>query len=351
MVPFDNSLRPNHLAHTLWPVAASTSTGQLVRAQPTLCTSSPAATRRRFNRRRTPACLYTSEITVSDDRDDQTDRGDTSRGPIRRASQLARRGVSSVLKNGVDRLKGRVRGELIGVLSSRRRVETLQSSLATVANWSIQRGFDADPNAELLFEFVDWLEDRHGRRRVSTILLRSPMLRDPEFLDALAHLSEAFQPGATVSDDRRLSQRRLEAFKRRAGDRLLEVLVELAALETDSPPPSGSAQKRICYFEDAPLPPRFEPLAVMTRGERLAERQMPHRKLQQLKGIWNRLRPTQSSNSALAKYIPGLDDEQLHFLVFSTTFFLHSYLVRNLIEALPDYADELVDALDEDSRP
>ncbi len=275
-------------------------------------------------------------IPSSQDRDHGDDVGSVR--------QLARRGkkeLRRILRIGIQELNDQLLEQALDLLSSPEHVEALQHSLANIAGWTLRRGFKSDPNAELLFEFVDWLEQRHPRQTITAIILRSPMLRDTAFLDALAHLSQSINPFDASTTTSKWSVENLARFKVRAGNRLLDLLVELAALECDAPPPDGPPKDKIDYFEQSPIPVRFLRLAGMTRGHQLLTPQSPSRRRRLLKSITDRLRPWRSSDSAIAKFVPGLGDETLHFLVFSTTFFLQSYLLRNLIEALPDIAADL----------
>ena len=267
-------------------------------------------------------------------------------GTVGRLRQLARRGrrrVSGVMQSRLDELSDALRDHLLELLRSREHVEALQQALATVSTWAMHRGFRADPNAELLFEFVNWLEDRHGRQKITFLLLRSPMIGDPAFVEALIHLSKLLAPWSPSQDDSAWDHSRLERFKARAGRRLLDLLVELAALECDSPPPSDT-EERIAYFRNAPIPIRFQRLAAMTQGDHLMQRSQS-RRLDWVQHTVNRLAPDHRRQSALAPIIPGIGDDGLHFLVFSTTFFLQTYLLRNLIETLPDLAAHLDEAL------
>ncbi len=277
---------------------------------------------------------------------------DGDRSAIARVRRFARRGggrLRQALRSRVDDAAALLQEQVLDFLSSPEQVKALQITLANIADWTLRRGFRFDPNAELLFDFVNWLEQRHGRRRLTQLLFRSPIFRDPLLLEALAHLSELLTPFSTPDDSRpRWDAERLEQFKTRTGDRLLGLLVELAALEADEPLRSESRDDRLAYFESAPIPPRFTRLAAMTQGRLLMTRETPSGSGRGIRKIIDRLRPSSSTPSDLVRFIPGAGDETLHFLVFSTTFFLQSYLLRNLIEALPDIAAEVQDEFDGD---
>ncbi len=263
-------------------------------------------------------------------------------GTLGRLRRLASRGKSrlaTALESQLEDIGESVRDQLLELLSSRQQMERVQQALVTVSGWAMERGFRADPNAELLFDFVDWLEDRHGRDRIALLLVQSPLLQDPAFLEALAHLSQTLTPWKSDQVDRKWTADRLNSFKNKAGRRLLDLLVELAALEREQPPPAG-AEARIAYFESAPIPLRFTRLAAMTRGEKLLRRPTKGR-VQLAQRALSRLAPDRREPTGLIRFVPGVGDEALHFLIFSTSFFLQSYLLRNLIEALPELAEDL----------
>ena len=266
-------------------------------------------------------------------------------GRLRKIARGGRRRLTDALRSRADDVEELLRQQLLDFLATPENVQTLQRSLATIGGWAMSRGFRSDPNAELLFHFVDWLEERHGRPTIAGILFSSELVRDPALLEAIAHLATALGPGAFHSEGPGWDLDRVERFKERAGTRLLDFLTRLASLETDAPPPEGAVEDRIHYFESAPIPERFERLARMTRGEDLLEKHNPSRRQRLLERVAHRLRPDRDDDSttALARFIPGVGDETLHFLVFSTTFFLQSYLLRGIVDALPDLAEDLTE--------
>lgn len=276
---------------------------------------------------------------------DDSDSGALSR--VRSLARRGRRGLARLARRQLQEAGDRLYDELREFLSSPRRVQRLQRVLARVASWSMQRGFETDPNAGLLFEFVDWLEHRHGRPAIAAILFRSPLVGDPEFLEALGHLSRVYGPWRPTDDDR-WDHQDVERFKRRAGDRLLDLLVRLAALESDESPPEGPVERKIEFFEQAELPARFTRLAAMTRGRDLLDPATPTERFEWARRLIDRLPGSAGNSGALRPFVPGTGDDTLHFLVFSTSFFYQSYLVRHLIEGLPQLAERLDRQLDDD---
>lgn len=275
-----------------------------------------------------------------------------SLGPVRSLARRGRRRVSNAVRARLDDAAEILRRQMLDWMSSPDQVKALQQGLVRLTGWTLSKGFQADPNAELLFHFVDWLEKRHGRPQVMAILMRSEMLRDPTFIDALLYLSRSLSPWTTEVEEP-WDQHRVERFKERAAHKLLDLLVALVALESDRSPPrspissQADVAERVEYFEAAPLPARFTRLAAMTQGDLLLRRDTTSRSRKWAQKALKRVGPA-PKDSALAKFIPGLGDETLHFLVFSTTFFLQSYLLRNLVEALPELADEFTQAIRDD---
>lgn len=271
-------------------------------------------------------------------------------GRVRRIAKRGRGRLAEAIRSRADDAREVLRKKLLEFLSSPEQVESLQRALARIGGWSMKRGFDADPNAELLFSFVDWLEQRHGRPAIASILFDSSLVRDPSFVEAIAHLGRALSPAPVHSDDDIWDAERVERFKDRAGQRLLELLVQLAALERQQSPPQ-TTEDRIVYFESAPIPDRFKRLATMTQGRDLIDRPRPRRRIEwakKAKKLVDRLRSDPSEPTEMRRFVPGVGDETLHFLVFSTGFFLQSYILRGMVEALPSVAADIAEQAGDD---
>ncbi|MFW6053560.1 MAG: hypothetical protein ACOC9J_01990, partial [Persicimonas sp.] len=167
----------------------------------------------------------------------------------------------------------------------------------------------------------------------------------------------------------------LEQLRERSSERLLTLLCSLVALERDQAPPADQ-QAQILYFEQAPIDERFKPLARMAAGDESAfasrEAQAdddaePEERSSRLKGLVRRLTGqaksdlaqsnsdekktdrTYSKTSALARFVPSLNDPVTRFLTMSYLFFLQSYLLRAMIEGLPE-ALEMAAQLERDQR-
>lgn len=271
--------------------------------------------------------------------------------PLDLALRIAGRGrreITGLLRTTAEVATDRLRQGLTSLLSDPDAVESMQMALATMASWTIKQGFRADPNAELLFEFVSWLEERHGRARISMILVTSDFLQDSSFLEGLAQLSRLVSPLPLPQQDASWSPEEISRFKDQGGRRLLALLVKLVALEHPEPPPPGPEEAHLRYFQAAPIPERFHRLGPMSQGLHLTPRRPTASRV--TRAVTSRLRPD-APGTDLIPYSPPRQDSLLHFLVFSTTFFLQSYLLRSLVEALPSIADELVSSLDDPGEP
>ncbi|MBA2661818.1 MAG: hypothetical protein H0U74_05950 [Bradymonadaceae bacterium] len=237
----------------------------------------------------------------------------------------------------------------------------LQEQLARLAQLGFEFGFRLDPNAAKLYGFVNWIEARHGRQPVMALVLSQNLLTDGRLLHLLfGYATFLSSPGRLAGQSPGWESAEIEDFKREAGRTLLTLLAELAALETGQPTPSESTERMVAFFEAAPIPEEFKALAGMAAGTRPDDIVMPGQARQRdAKGLSSRLRKlrasiTENTRSGLARYVPGVNDPTFHFIVFSYTFFLETFLLRNLIENLPQMleglgplADQLRDGFDE----
>lgn len=176
------------------------------------------------------------------------------------------------------------------------RARLLQKSMAGLAQWTMATGFELDPHAGLLFEFVDTLEQYHSREVVLKIIARhaSSYERDmlqlmmkatqnaghsglasfaggdmPDFLKEFMGLNTAQEtpnPDSGSGEDASKFAAEFERQRARLGDSMLDLLCELAALESDELPPHTPDAQR-AYFEDAPIEPRFKLLAKLAAGD------------------------------------------------------------------------------------
>lgn len=276
--------------------------------------------------------------------DDENNSPRSMLATIKGAARSGSYRLARLLSPSLESARHRIQQSLGDFLTDPATVGAVQQNLARFANLSFRFGFRVDPNAELLFRFADWSEERHGRARVMQILLQSPLIQDPTFVDAMVYLSQIIVPW--VDDEApAFTQSQLDDFKAGASQKLLFLLTELAALEQDERPPSQDIDALVDYFENAPLPAEFKGLARMALGQGLLKREDPA-PVRWTKGLSKRLGLLSSQEDqerGLRPFIPGLGDETLEFLVLSTTFFIQTYLLRHLVESLPELAQEIAD--------
>lgn len=252
------------------------------------------------------------------------------------------------------------------------RARVLQKSMAALAQWTMDTGFELDPHARLLFEFVDALEKKqHPREALLAIVGRHASRYEPQMLGVMlkatggpaaaghAGLSHADLPdllkqllgfGApdptrrTSEGDPKHSDKAARDFRRQRdhlSELMLEFLCELAALESGQTPPRGrDAQLR--YFARAPIDARFKPLAGMAVGDAEAFEAVAS-------AAPSRHAPPDTApdkkapGAMLARFIPSLNDPMTRFLTTSQLFFLQSYLMRTTIERLPQMLATVAD--------
>lgn len=242
--------------------------------------------------------------------------------------------------------------ELLLELAEPENARRLQRGLAGVAQAAMRAGFGSDPPARLLFDFVDTLEERHTRETILQVVVEHAVNYEGDLIEMLL----AAGPGAAASRD-------MAQLQERAGERLLTLLCSLAALERDQPAPTDR-EAQILYFEAAPIEERFKPLARMAAGDERAfarhcaaadDDAQSTEQASRLRGLVRRLTDLtmpdsdhrrdapvgtsgtgEANPSALARFLPSLNDPVLRFLTMSYLFFLQSYLLRAMIEGLPE---------------
>ncbi|QDG54679.1 hypothetical protein FIV42_29230 [Persicimonas caeni] len=216
--------------------------------------------------------------------------------------------------------------------------QKLQETLATFAGFAMRSGFESDPKARLLFDFVDGLEQDHSREAVMKIVVEHAVVYEQDLLTTLLATVQSGESAAGRVDP-------LGQFRERASSKLLALLCALASLEGDEPPPQGQ-DAQVAYFESAPIDERYKPLARMAIGDEQAlaeaadskEDAAAKRPRANSKGVVKRTleRLRRDETTALARFIPSLSDPATQFLTTTYLFFVQSYVVRAMIEGLPD---------------
>lgn len=278
-----------------------------------------------------------------------------------RAGRLLRRAGSlglSALEATGHRVKESAQAHLLPRIEDASRwlmdpehLEQAQHGLAQLASWGMRMGFEHDPRAGLLFEFVDWIEQEHGRAAVVMCLTQHNPVGDGTLLDLI---QTRYMTWPKL--DEKIYQRKLEATSRT----FLSLLNALAQVEDRQPQPTlRTTEALIERFISSPsIPERFYPLAHMAAGDlrvlheygQQAEAAKPSLAKRALSNLSN-LRakkdanqasapsPATSSRTELTTHRPFQADPHFQFVVNSYTFFMHTYMTRAIIEQLPNLVD------------
>lgn len=257
-------------------------------------------------------------------------------GALRRlggkARRLVRERVQPLLETAVAPVLQQGARAALQKLADPAQAALLQRSLAGLAGWTMRKGFGVDADAKLLFEFVDAQEALHSREVVLEIVTRHAATYQRDLLGAL--LSGMSPPGRPIdlwSAGEKLGLQP-EAVQR-LGQELLELLCTLAALDEESPIPED-APARLAYFEGAPIPEQFKVLGRMASGDPAAFR--PEKSPDKS--------PATPRTGLPARIFASLNDPAVRFATTGYLLFLHSYLLRAMIEALPDLLQTLAEA-------
>ena len=295
------------------------------------------------------------------------ERGSKSTSRTARALGRVQRAGVNLAGEAIDRF-GKQAGEVllprleaaVDWMTSPDNIEQVQAIMARTAQSAIDMGFRVDHHAALLFEFVDWMEQEHGREPVAGRVWQYNSLIDGTLLALL----EA-RVGMVGQQDRgRGYERQIEAVRLD----FLEMLCALASLEDERPMPRIRRPETLrAYFEECILPERFYVLAGLGIGDPEAFEEMERRNAQKQerereeRGMAGRLvdrlrraassareepsgeeeapeksRSKRARARALVKLGPFDRDPSFRFLVNSYLFFLQTYTTRALIERFPE---------------
>lgn len=293
---------------------------------------------------------------MSDDRTDLITIYNSPRAQA--ASKLLRRAGSiglTALSSAKTRLQQQAQEHLLPRLEDASRwllepehIEQAQQQLAKLASWGMKLGFEHDPKAALLFDFVNWIEQEHGRQAVIFCLAQHNPVVDGTLLDLV---QTRFMTWPKL--DEQTYQRKLSAVS----CTFLGLLGALAQLEDRQAAPLRRSQEvLLARFVTSGIPERFYPLGHMAAGDKevLARFERPAQPEQATSGALHkraigRLKAkltgqttptTQPSGTAntrtdLTDQRPMGSDPHFQFLVNSYAFFMHTYMTRALIEQLP----------------
>jgi hypothetical protein len=266
---------------------------------------------------------------------------DASGGALSRVSEKVRDTVRDKLAPRVrdalehklaPAVEQRIR-DVVLKLAEPENAERLQGTLASIAQFGMDRGFEQDPDARLLFEFVDWLEQRHSRALVMEVVVKHGALMEHTLIQHLQQMLERRRAG--------LPPERGEGWQKlrdEGQERLLELLALLVTLETEEPAPS-TQQAQVEFIEQSDIPERFKILAHKTVGADGAFDKQTNRS----EDASGDERSDQPSKTALQRFAPSMDDPHTRFLTTSHLFFVQSYLVRAMVESLPSMLSEIAE--------
>ncbi|MGM0559246.1 MAG: hypothetical protein ACQEVA_22875 [Myxococcota bacterium] len=237
--------------------------------------------------------------------------------------------------------------EMVLKLAEPENAERLQETLASIAQFGMKRGFEQDPDARLLFEFVDWLERRHSRALVMEVVVKHGALMEHTLIQHLQKMLERQRAG--LPPERGDGWREL---RDEGQQRLLELLTLLVTLETGEPAPA-TQEAQVEYIEGADIPERFKILAHKTVGAEGAFDEAPDTAQPDTtvtsddsrleKWLGSREDRKSKKKSALQRFAPSMDDPHTRFLTASHLFFVQSYLVRAMVENLPGMLSEIAE--------
>ena len=238
-------------------------------------------------------------------------------------------------------------------------LDRLQKTMSGAARLVYGLGFSIDADARLLFQFLDWVEQEHGRRPVVEALGRHNPLLDEQFLDLLR-----FAGGTVSPDDRRRHSARehIENYRHSAQLEVLRFLASLAALESaDQPPVGETPEPFVDFIEQSDIPDRFKRLAHLAHRPEREEPPTPKASpdapgsesgesaavgeadsasssgaLGRLRERFDALVQRDAEASALADAVAPLFDDHLRFLSISFLFAAQGFMTRSAIEELPE---------------
>jgi hypothetical protein len=221
--------------------------------------------------------------------------------------------------------------DMVLKLAEPENAERLQDTLASIAQFGMSRGFEQDPDARLLFEFVDWLEHRHSRALVMEVVVKHGALMEHTLINHLQTMLERRRAGLPPEGGDGWQDLQDEGQQR-----LLELLTLLVTLETEEPAPRTQPEQ-VAYIEAADIPERFKALAHKTVGADGAFDDAADRR----DATPAKQKP--GKKTALQRFAPSMDDPHTRFLTASHLFFVQSYLVRAMVESLPGMLSEIAE--------
>lgn len=247
-------------------------------------------------------------------------------------------GVGRRLKQAASRLPiDRSLDAVVDMLSDPRTVATVQGWMTTLGSAGLEAAFQQEPAARLMFDFAQWCEGRIGRGHVMAVLMQDALAPT----GALGQLTRTWGAAVGAGQDGRNplevlltrppTELLLEALDG-AQRGMLTTLCALACAASDrpAPPPDAPLDVLADTFQACDIPDVYKPLADFALGRRADLERRPE------------ARPEGAPEDTLgedADEVGGLPTlrrgAELRFVLIAYLVFVETYLVRNLVDALP----------------
>jgi len=248
-----------------------------------------------------------------------------------RANDALRR-VAGALRRQMTDVDAKLE-ELAPSLATRENLERFQSTMESLSRLVYGVGFSVDPDAQRLFEFMDWAERNYGRQLVLDGLERYNPLFRQSFAEVLLAARGAAVAGGPSGAEFRES---VETYRESATVDVLRFLAHLASREADGTPPGRDPDAIASYLRRSGVPERFHLLADRARGRTSDSRDE----------ATSRRRPMDSADDetfgdqvrALIRGSVGFD-RHLQFVSIGFLFAAQGFLTRTALESLPEIVD------------
>ena len=178
----------------------------------------------------------------------------------------------------------------VDLMTSRKTAENVQTALAAVGQVAADATFRFDPHARLLFEFAQWGEDQHGR----PVVVAATLQLAQDVIAAVANAGTSAIGSATI-------------------EQIQNMVRQWVAMVVTA----GQAQS----IEVDDVPAEYRAILEVRRPTRLT-------------------RPL-SASTAIVLFDERPDPEAVAYVMATLPRFLQTYLMRSLVDALPDLLSQL----------
>lgn len=251
---------------------------------------------------------------------------------LRARANDALQSVAGALRRQMTEVDAKLQ-ELAPALATPENVERFQSTMETLSQLVYGVGFSVDPDAQRLFEFMDWAERHYGRQLVLEGLERYNPLFRQTFADVLLAARGAAVAGGASGADFRES---VEAYRESATVDVLRFLAHLASREADGTPPGRDPDALASYLRRSGVPERFHSLADRARGLDSDARRSVRAPRDAAEPD-----PDESIGDQVRALIRGSVgfDRHLQFLSIGFLFASQGFLTRTALESLPEIVE------------